>query len=396
MKALLLKGTGQYGALRLHIDQAAGAFQELGIETEIVDFANQQNLDFTQYIGRDFSLIFSINIGSDIRVMHRSLGQTLGVPHFIMYVDHPSDQRDRLKATTSDQINAFIDIGHARWFNTMHPGQAAGVCVMTPGANKNGEAPEDVSIEDFIAKRDIPILFTGTVRHQSEPSWRQRVKTDTTRVLDAAYELCLSNNSLPLDYALRRAVVELFGKGVDDSIIKQILPVATLLHNQIHSVRRYSALCALADADIPLWVLGKGWEQYMDRFKSFTYKGEGTFEETLNLLKRTRIALHTNTNFVEGGHERIFAAQAAGAAVLSDHSSWLDRRYVNNQNIVFYQWQPSLNISERASTLISDPEISFKVAKAGQAQTLANHTWTCRVAEILEVCKQTAVWRETD
>ncbi len=395
MKVLLLKGQGQYGTLRLHIDQVSAAFNRMGITTVILDLTEPETIDFQKLSIEKFSLIFSINVGADVKIGNDNIAQVFDIPHYILYVDHPSDQFERCRSTTQNHIISFLDRSHARWFNTMFPRQAGAVCVIPPGANISEKSYDDINPDQFLERRNIPVLFTGTIRQQSSPAWRQEPDSEGKQILEAAYELATSKNAMPLDQALKVATTSLFG-GYDKSILNQLYPLAQYLHNHIHSIRRYEALCALADADIPVWVYGKGWTDHLSRFQSFHYKGEGSFDETLELLKKTRLVLNTNTNFVEGAHERIFAAQAAGAAVISDRSSWLEEKFTDGLNIQFFDWNPEINVAEKVSSLINNPEAIYQIAKNGRKETLKNHLWENRIEMIFDIAKQCAAWKFND
>jgi hypothetical protein len=71
-------------------------------------------------------------------------------------------------------------------------------------------------------------------------------------------------------------------------------------------------LQTLGEVGAPLTAYGSGWEPMAERHPSFDYGRVGSVEETLSLIRRSRILLNTNNGFVAGGHERVFTAMCGG------------------------------------------------------------------------------------
>lgn len=158
---------------------------------------------------------------------------------------------------------------------------------------------------------------------------------------------------------------------------------------------------------IPLWVRGWGWPD-----------GRLTEEEMVQSISRSRIALNFNNppdrwrlkllarlffrksitrivpdiprifgNFRSWRAMRIpqikarpFELAGSGAFVISGYADDLDRYYVRDKEMVFYESLPEL--LEKVKYFLARPEERKRIAEAGYARTLREHTYEARFREI--------------
>lgn len=383
---VLLKGAGQYGSLRLHIDQAAAAFRALGYDTVILDFSSDAWRQDMARIAGPVTLIFSVSILGESRFDGKTLAELLNTQHVVMHVDHPGWHLPRFEGTPAEAIVLTLDQTHSdfitRWFG---PGRFRHLEVVPPGANRLVE-PQDRDADDFAARRDIPVLFTGTFRGLPKPQWQDMGSSPALdlfkQIFDAAADIAASHDTLPAEAALDLACTA-FGIDPDHPMTREVLRYSFWLSEYMHSTRRFEALKQLSKAGVNVHIYGAGFEGQMYRFKSFTYGGVGSFLETLSLLQRARVVLNTNTHFVSGGHERVFAAMAAGAAVVSDVSTWYQDAFEDGREIALYRWTKPDDLAHKIADLLADPARTYAMAAAGHQRVETAHLWTHRAARIL-------------
>ena len=135
-------------------------------------------------------------------------------------------------------------------------------------------------------------------------------------------------------------------------------------------------------------VYGNGWPALADRYPSFKYGGVGSFEETLHLLRRTRVVLNTNNGFVAGGHERVFTAMCAGAAVFSDASRYYADAFKEGREIVTFAWNRLAEAPAQLQALVDDVPRAAKIARAGHARAMAEHRWSDRATRLVKAIRQ--------
>jgi spore maturation protein CgeB len=132
-----------------------------------------------------------------------------------------------------------------------------------------------------------------------------------------------------------------------------------------------------------MWVLGKGYDNLLDRFKNITYGGELDLDKTAAVMRSSRIVLNVNANFGAGSHERPLTAMLAGAVAASDHSTFYSNNFRENEEIILYRWMALEEGMNSVAGLANDPETAHAVAVAGQARVAANHRWDDRVDAIV-------------
>jgi hypothetical protein len=386
MRFVLVKGSSQYGSLRLHIDQLADALIELGEAVEVVDLiAPDPAARLIRAVQAPTECVFGFSgVGVDIAIP----GKFFERPDFAyatLYVDHPVHHLERLSAPIARQAVFFLDRTHVgfveRWAK---PGAFAHVGFLPPGANTL-PAPVETSEAAFPA-RDIPLLFTGTYRGPPTQPWADWPESPArTLVADTSVHMA-GDGRLALVDALS-AVLGPADTELTSDLLQTIAPLLSQIQLFAEAQHRHRVLTALGHAEVPLSVYGAGWESLSQRHPSIRYGGVGSFEETLHLLRRARLVLNINNGFVAGGHERVFTAMCAGAAVLSDTSDYYAEAFEDGRDIATYDINRPQAIGGQVRALLADPGALATIASAGRDRAMAEHCWRNRAAELIAVVR---------
>jgi hypothetical protein len=384
----LFKGQSQYGSLRLHVDQLAAALAGLGHEARVVDLIaadGQAQLEMALAGQPDCFFGFS-GVGSDLTTEGASTYDVLNVVYASMYVDHPLHHLQRLSTPIRRNVVFFLDRTHVQFMVASGKGRGfAQLGFLPPGANELPE-PVDLSDEAF-ARRDIPVLFTGTYRGESPRPWREWEESPAKTIVEEVSQRMAADARLPVLDALRSAMVALQVELTPD-LLETMLPLLQPPQAFAEAYHRDTALHELAAGGIPLMIYGNGWEPMAERFANITYGGVGSFEETLHLLRRAKVVLNMNNGFVSGGHERVFTAMCAGAAVFSDSTKYYADVFKEGREIATYTW-PRLDEAPALLTkLLADQPRLAAIARAGAKKAQAEHRWTERAARLVKAVKQ--------
>jgi hypothetical protein len=384
MRFLLLKGQSQYGSLRLHIDQLAGALRALGEDVRVIDLMHP--LGTAAFVraavvdGADCVFAFSGVFGQEYGAVYKKLGIT----YASLYVDNPVHHLPRLAPPESQYVAFFLDRTHQAFMQAMdEQGAFSHLGFLPPGANTLA-APVDVSREAY-GERDIPILFSGTYRGAPERTWLD-MPAAVCNLLNAVAERMVADGSLWVGAALRDAL-EAGGITLTPEFLRSVAPALSRVQLFAEAYHRNAFLDVVGPAGVAIQTVGKGWGPLCDRYPSFSYLGEGSFEETLALLRRTRVVVNVNNGFVSGGHERVFAAMAAGAAVFSERSFFYDEVFIDGEDMVTFTTPVQPEVAGRLQHLAGDLDFGARIAANGYAKTRAHHMWTNRAAEIVEVVR---------
>lgn len=381
MRLVLIKGRSQYGALRLHIDQLAAALDGLGHETAVIDLADGGSLaPLADALATPTDALFAFN-GMACEIAASEAVRGLGLVYASLYLDHPVHHLNRLTLPIERQVLFFLDRSHLQFmaaWGARH--DYAHLGFLPPGANTLAE-PVDVSDAAFRA-RDIPLLFTGTYRGPPSPVWADWPESPAREIVAQTGARMAADPRLPLMEALR-AVLSERRMTLSQDLIAALGPLlgAAQLYAEAH--QRHAVLTALGEAGAPIEVHGVGWAELSARYPQVRHAGEGSFEETLRLLRRARIVLNINNGFVAGGHERVFTAMSAGAAVVSEASRYYAEAFEPGVEIETFAANRPAEAPARLAALMADEPRQAALARAGHARALAEHAWTARAGKII-------------
>jgi hypothetical protein len=105
-------------------------------------------------------------------------------------------------------------------------------------------------------------------------------------------------------------------------------------------------------------------------------------------LARSRVTLNRHINVAENNanNMRLFEATGVGSLLITDQKDNLGELFEVGKEVVAY------NSAEEAAELIryytSHPEEAIAIARAGQARTLRDHTYQCRMEELAPLLEQ--------
>lgn len=105
--------------------------------------------------------------------------------------------------------------------------------------------------------------------------------------------------------------------------------------------------------------------------------------QILPLMNDAKIVLNTMTWFKAGAHDRIFNGMLAGAAVVTDDSSYLQREFTDGRELVMFSLKEMKSLPERVFELFGHMQSAQQMADRGYQAAKEKHTWKNR-AEFIE------------
>src|SRR5207253_761325 len=118
------------------------------------------------------------------------------------------------------------------------------------------------------------------------------------------------------------------------------------------------------------------------------FQGEVWGADMYQVLRRSKITLNSHIDMAgrEAGNMRLFEATGVGAFLLTDFKDNLHTLFEPDREVaVWRSVDDCLSVIERA---IGDADGRATIARAGQARTMAQHTYRHRAAEILAFVEQ--------
>ncbi len=113
------------------------------------------------------------------------------------------------------------------------------------------------------------------------------------------------------------------------------------------------------------------------------FQGEVWGQDMYQVLRRSRVTLNSHIDFAgkEAGNMRLFEATGVGAFLLTDFKDNLDTLFAPDREVAVWR-----SIDECLAVIdryLADDEGRDAIARAGQARTMAQHTYRHRACEIL-------------
>jgi hypothetical protein len=383
MRVLIIKGSSQYGGTRLFADHATEAFQRQGHEVEVLDAAGADGVArILAYRPQGpLDLVFTIAIGGEVQDgSGRTLRDVFGAPHVVWHTDYALSQAHRLRGTPASTALLLVDPTQVEAVRSIYGPERFAHLDFFPHPAFGEPAPDDATLEEFVERRPIKVLWSGSFQKPAPP-WGG-VAGPGRRAFQDAFDLAMSEEWMPPHVALDTVLAS---RGLDlknpDNI--PVREAATLVDIEIRMARRFAFLKAVAKTGVPIHICGLGWESQLYRFKNATFEGPVDMPRVAELMRRSRLVLNTNGNFGGGSHERPFSASLAGAATFSDYSRYYGEIFEPTHAMELFRWQALDAGMDRLTALAEDPASCFDYARSAKALTLAGHTWDSRIAIIL-------------
>ena len=102
-------------------------------------------------------------------------------------------------------------------------------------------------------------------------------------------------------------------------------------------------------------------------------------------MNNSKIVLNTMTWFKAGSHDRVFNGMLAGAAVVTDDSSYMRQEFSDGKELVMFSLDDIKNLPERVFELFGHMTKTQEMADLGYAGAKRRHTWENR-AEYIREC----------
>lgn len=390
LRALLIKGKSSYDVLRLFTDDLAAAFRGMGWTVDLIDLEIEADMrrPLDSYAkDAPVDLIFSFGIfGESVDRDGMFIGDIVGAPHIIQYVDYPLSHLTRLEQTSPRAGLLMVDESHVAAIRSLYGPDRFAAVGFNPHAAVGPTISPGANPEAFAAARPIHILFPGTGYGAPPVGWRH-LPPGVRTVFEQAAEIALASDwTSPMD-ALDQAMTS---AGLDPANpdFAAFRKLATYVHEHVRAVRRRQLLDAVIRLGLPVHVVGKGHDADLARHKNLTLLGEARFDEVLALMAGSRVVLNANANFGAGSHERPLTASNAGAVAATDGSTFYDANFEAGTEMAIFRWTRLEEDLAQIGILAEDPAAAFPIAKAGQRRVVTGHLWIHRVAGVIAAAEK--------
>lgn len=242
-----------------------------------------------------------------------------------------------------------------------------------------------------IHEKIYDVVFLGSCYDYEslEDLWRKEQPEQIDELIHAASELVLSDSSVSVTQALNRMLhkFNIPRERIDLRLLFYCIDRYTRGKDRVDLLKsikeaRVHVFGAPAEDEIASL---KGWDYYLAGCENIVLHPPVDFQEGLEILKRSKIALNSVPFFKRGSHERVFTALACGALPLTTATPYWQEHFVEGKELAFYHPGEFRHIDTQVNRLLRNESKRQEIVEAGALKVQTLHTWDQRVDSILKI-----------
>ena len=394
MQTTIIYITGVYDTLDLFTQELKNAFESMGYASFTYDArleeVSKQALiecieDGTKRGQRFFCVTFN-NLGYNLSVAHDdvkqpNLWETYEIPYINILMDHPFHYERPLQNAPATSVVLCTDRNHVRYIRRYFKNIRYTDFLPHAGVELGGRHKQ-------LAERGIDVLYAGALPIYTVA----KMIPDLSSIPEVDGEEMAQEVLSELVHHPDRTtedVIEEYLKtkrnDISEQRIHEIIVQMRFIDSYATSFFREQAVRILVENGVRVTAYGTGWDQceWSDN-PYLVYGGKVLAPEILPLMNDSKIVLNTMTWFKAGAHDRIFNGMLAGAAVVTDDSTYLRREFTDGKELVMFSRNEIWTLPDRVFDLFGHMQSTQKMADCGYQTAKEHHTWKSRAEWIQE------------
>ncbi len=260
------------------------------------------------------------------------------LPFYNWIMDHPAEHMGHLSTRCRNYHMICVDRDHVIFLKKYYPDIRSADFLPLPVED---EGIADTSFESF-TKRRYAVVFSGNCQDTDHMRGLfDQCPEDRRELLYFLAGHLLEHRELSYEAALEEVLEAVYEREMSTEEMREYVSLTTPVIPYIRACVREEVIRKLMISDIRLHLFGNGWDRYQKELSNGNTVLEGTagFEELSGIYRNSKMVLNVMPWFRNGSHDRIPMGMFAGAAVVTDHSGYLDEiaeKDANDNSIVFY------------------------------------------------------------
>lgn len=375
MKIEVLAKFNQYESKRYFAAKIVEAFMRAGVDARLFDMETDGDLIAKErWDGRDGGFVCSFNrVAKDSN--GRYVWETMAKPYISFLVDPVVYNMETV--TMDKSLATCVDRDD---------------CLFASCFGKNNVLfmPHAVEreLDPGTSDRIYPVVLIGTCYDPDnlKAYWRKHLPSDLKDVVEEA----IQNSFALVQKTFVQATLEALQKR---GLKPEDVPFQKLLYYVDYYMRGYDRIELVRSIrDTEVHVFGgtawraetpiSGWNRYFASQKNVIVHPAVPFEDSLEILKKSKICLNSVLSVRNGSHERVLASYACGAMPISSDNLYWREQF--GEDIILYPYENRLVVEERIKELLADEPLRRSLVERGREKVMARHTWDNRVDLLLK------------
>ena len=397
MKKTIIYFIGVYDTLDLFTEKLREAFEEMEYASFVYDARMEKqskdalitllesgqstNVDSTSNQNQKFVCVTFNNLGYNLDLADgRNLWDAYEVPYINILMDHPFHYEKPLRNAPENSVVLCTDRNHVKYIRKYFKNIRQTDFLPHAGVELG-------SRHKPLAERGIDVLYAGALPiytvSKMIPDLSSIREVDGQEMAQDVLGELIKNPERTTEDVIA-AYLKDKRNDIPEQRIHEIIVQMRFIDSYATSFFREQAVRILVESGIRVTAYGTGWDQcdwsdnpYLD------YRGKVLAPEILPLMNNAKVVLNTMTWFKAGAHDRIFNGMLAGAAVVTDDSTYLRREFRDGEELLMFSLKELGTLPERVFALFGHMEEAQRIAERGYRAAKENHTWKSR-AEYIE------------
>ncbi|SFQ22309.1 Glycosyl transferases group 1 [Lachnospiraceae bacterium XBB1006] len=296
----------------------------------------------------------------------------------VILVDHPIYYHDQLTITKEETEVYCVDEDHVDYIKTYYS-QIKNVRFLPLAGT------ELATKHKTIKERTIPLLFAGNyVRKERLLSYLTGLNQDYKDFYYSIVEDLKKNPEQSIQFVMENSLLSLFPNASKKEL-------AAAMHGMlfvdlyIRSYFRAKVVKTIADAKIPIYVIGKDWQYLNVEHPEYIHMLGNGYENTefcLRHMEETKLSLNVMPWFKRGFHDRIPSSMLQKAVSITDSSDYISNNFIDKEDLLLYSLKEIEKIPDLIHRVLKDEEYLQNMAEQSYKKAKKKHTWQQRYEKI--------------
>lgn len=417
-----------YDTLDLFTNQLQEAFEKMGYATFVYHASNQKQSEEALFLllirdagienksyseltaeewkglkGTDLSEQFAVvtfnNLGYNLEIPTRKLVEMDGIaesftqgkkenlweffhiPYFNILMDHPFHYEKPLRNAPDTSVVLCTDRNHVKYIRRFYTNIRQVDFLPHAGVELHCKHKP-------IAERGIDVLYAGALPIYTVakmiPDLSSIREVDGEDMMQSVLSELVHNPQKTTEQAIEE-YIKSKRNDISDERLQEIIVKMRFLDSYATSFFREQAVRILVESGVQVTAYGTGWNQCeWSGNPHLTYGGKVLAPQILPLMNDSKIVLNTMTWFKAGAHDRVFNGMLAGAAVVTDDSTYMRREFTDGKELIMFSLEDLASLPERVFDLFGHISHMQEIADCGYHAALERHTWKNRAEYLVE------------
>lgn len=353
-----------------------------GKSVEVLDLAKDKRKKLARLPGTCYQAVIGFqSFLSSIYLSEKGcyLTDLIQGPKLEMVFDHPFWFYEQLERHGSEFYVLTHDENYVEYIRRYEP-SVSGSFLLPPGG---------VVCETGNVKRDLDVVFLGTYNNYREIIDSLYLCDPNIRHMAARYlkYLKLWVNQ-PAEQAFWQMLKEYGIETEREQFVRMMYQMGNVCQCMMYYYRE-KMIQTLLDAKISLHVYGESWKNspFADSEYLICHE-EVAAENSFCVLQRAKISLNILAWHKGGCNERIINSMLAGAALITDKSSYIEKHFLDGRELCCYDLQELEKLPELVTKLLRQDDDRQQMAENGRRKAAAEYSTEAQAKRLLAIMEQ--------